>query len=384
MANTLTAVIPKLLAQGLLALREMAIMPRLVNRAYESTAGQRGSSIDVPIPSAIAAVAVAPANVPPTTADIGPTSVNIPLDQWWEAPFYLDDKEELQVQEGTIPMQASEAVRTLANKVDSHVLGLYTKFYGFFGTPAVTPFGTPGVADATGIRKILNKQLAPMDPRHAVLNPDAEAAALGLEQFANSVFSGSVEAIVAGRLNQKLGFSWWMDQLTPTHTAGTLSDGTGHKALVNGALTAGTKTMNIDSTTLTGTVVPGDIFSFANHTQTYVVTNAAVLTASANAIAGITFEPALQINVADNAVVTFKDTHVVNLAFHRDAIALATRPLTQETEGLGAITRSAADPVSGLTLRLEVTREHKRRRYSYDILWGAEVVRRELGARLAG
>ena len=67
--------------------------------------------------------------------------------------------------------------------------------------------------------------------------------------------------------------------------------------------------------------------------------------------------------------------------FHRDAIAFATRPLQRAPSGLGTITDTMVDEVSGLSLRLEVTREHKRIRFSYDILYGYAVVRRELGAR---
>src|SRR5262245_730810 len=97
-------------------------MPRFVNRAYESMAGDKGSTIDVPIPSAITAQDVAPAAVPPSTADVAPTKVSIPMTKWKEAPFYLTDKDMLEAMTGTIPMQASEAIKALANQVDNDIL----------------------------------------------------------------------------------------------------------------------------------------------------------------------------------------------------------------------------------------------------------------------
>ena len=80
--NTMTYVLPQLLAQGLLSLREMAIMPRFVNRAYEAMAGEKGSTIDVPIASAITASAVTPNFISPNTAAVSPTKVSIALDKW--------------------------------------------------------------------------------------------------------------------------------------------------------------------------------------------------------------------------------------------------------------------------------------------------------------
>ena len=309
--NDLSKVVDKLLAQGLLALRGTCVMPRLVNSDYSNFAAQQGASIDVPIPSAIKAQAVTPGATSQDTGDISPVSATIKLDRWMEAPFYLTDKDLMEANRGVIPMQASEAVKAIANDVNATLLGLGRKFYGMVGTPGTTPFST--VVDATNARKVLNRQLAPVNDRRIVLDPDAEAAALGLSGFADVSKSGDARPIIDGTIGRKYGFDWAMDQQVPSFEASVMTEGA---LTVNGANEAGAQ--------------------------------------------------------------------VVSLAFHRDAIAFATRPLMDSANGLGNLTQSAVDPVSGLSLRLEVSREHKRTRFSYDILYGADVVRRELGCRIAG
>ncbi len=383
MANTLTEVTPQLLAQGLLALREQAIMPQLVNRQYEAQAGPEGSSIDVPIPSAIAAVAVTPANTPPSTADTAPTSVSIVLDQWFEAPFYMTDKDMLEARAGILPMQASEAIKSLANNVDSFLLGKCTKFFGYVGTAGTTPFGSGvEIASATESRVVLNRQLAPLGDRRVVLDPDAEGAALALRAFHDMSFSGSNQGLIEGDLNRKLGFQWFMDQNVTTHTAGSIT--TGLIAKASTAQVVGDKTIICTTAASTGQMdfFAGDIITFAGDSQTYVVT-AAIAESTAATDVTVAIEPGLVIALAGSEAVAIKATHVLNPIFHRDAIAFATRPL-QASSHPGSIIQSAVDPISGLALRLEVTREHKRDRWSFDLLYGAEVVRRELGARLAG
>lgn len=383
-ANTLTAVTPKLLAQGLMALRQRAVMPRLVNRQYETLAGEKGSTIDVPIPSAITAAAVSPNYVPPDTAAVVPTSVAIALDQWYEAPFFLSDKDLLTAMDGFMPMQASEAIKSLANNVDNYLLALYTAFYGYVGTAGTTPFGTEGdVSDATDCRVVLNKQLAPLDDRHVVMSPETEGNALNQRAFQDASWAGDPQAIMEGNLNRKLGFQWWMNQNVPTHTAGTITTGLIAKAAT--AVAAGLKTCVGTTAGSTGacSLKVGDIITFAGQTQTYTMTAVAVQASAASDVT-LAFEPGLKTALAGSEAITVKSDHVVNLAFHRDAIAFATRPLQSIVQGLGVIVQSAVDPITGLTLRLEITREYKRTRFSYDILYGAKVVRAELGCRLAG
>ena len=81
MSNTITYVTPKLLASGLLALREQAIMPRLVNRSYGELAQEKGNVINIPVPSAIAARAVTASVVMNSNVASAPTNIAVTLDQ---------------------------------------------------------------------------------------------------------------------------------------------------------------------------------------------------------------------------------------------------------------------------------------------------------------
>lgn len=381
-SNVLTNVIPRLLAQGLVTLRENAVMPRLVANMSSAFAGRKGSTIDVPIPSAIVATEVTPAATAPAAGAVSPGTVPVVLDKWWEAAFDLSDNEYEQVMDGVIPMQAAEAVKAIVNKVDQSIMALYTGIYGFFGTAGTTPFGTPGILDGVGIRKVLENQLAPKEPRHVVMNPDAEAAALALTQFANMEFSGSVDAMREGMLNRKLGMQWWMNQNIPTHVSPAATAGA---ITVNGVNALGATTISIAKASNATNLIVGDILTIAHAapigTRSYVVT-ANVTLGVGNTNVGI--YPALPVATAGGEAVTKINTHVANLALHRDAIAFASRPLIPVAEGLGAISLSQVDPISGLPLRIEVTREFKRTRWSFDLLWGVKLVMPQLAARLLG
>jgi hypothetical protein len=374
--NTLTAVIPKLLAQGLRALRQQAIMPRLVNRSYEVLAGQKGSTVDIPIPSAIVATAVTPAAVPPSTPDVAPTSVSIVMDQWFEAPFYLTDKDMLDAVADVVPMQASEAIKALCNQVDGALMDLYKTVWSYSGVAGTTPFAVDA-AEWKDARVQLNRWLAPQDSRAIVLDPSAEGNASNLRAFLDASFRGDTAGIIRGFIGEKLGAMWLMDQNVKTHTAGTAAGATTN----NAGYALGIKTVTLASAG-TGTILVGDVITFAGQTQTYVVTAGDADVSNGGTVS---FEPGLQAAIpASNTAITLKATHVVNLAFHRDAFALASRPMqSSDPFGLGLF-QTAIDETSGLVLRLEVTREHKRTRFAYDILYGVKAVRPELAARIAG
>lgn len=379
MAATITNVLPKLLAQGLLALRQNAIMPQLVNRSYENLAAQRGNVINIPIPSAITATNVTPSITMASNVDINPTVAQVTLDFWKEASFQLSDSDMVSVMDGTIPMQASEAIKALGNAIDSYILGKHTGFFGAVGTAGTTPFNT-SLTVAANARTLLNKQLAPLTDRRAVVDPDAEGNLLLNTQVLQFDQRGDQGGIIAGSIGTKLGLDWYMDQNISTYTPGTAWI-TGWT--FDGSNAAGVSTAAVVFTN-SGSVKVGDIFSLTAGGLGYVITAAA--TAVTNTTMSVSFYPPLRQAVATAASLTIgagTTAYTVNLAFHRDAFAWASRPLA-DVQGLGNSMLSATDPVSGVALRVEVSRQYKQTTFSYDVLGGANVIRPELGVKIKG
>ena len=375
--NDLSKVAPILLREGIVALRENAIMIRQCQFDVSEQAAKKGATIDVEIPNVIPAqeVNVSSANSP---TPLAPTVVPVKLDYWWEAKFSMSDKDITETEAGLLPMTATEAIKSLANKVDISGLGLYKDIYGQHGVAKTTP---NAVADITGSRKVLNSQLAPLGDRTLLLDVEAEAKFLGLSAFHNFDKVGDTKALEDGSLGRKFGFDLHMDQNMLTHTKGTLAADVG--IVTNAEHVAGISSIVLKDSgagALAGTLVKGDLVKFAGHAQSHVVT--ALATADGTNITML-INPALPATVAINTEVTLTDTHTVNLGFHRQAFCFVSRPLVV-AEGLGSIIEAIIDPISGLTLRIEITRENKQITWAYDILWGIKTIRRELGMRLLG
>lgn len=394
--NQLDKVIPQLLAQGLLALREHAVTPRLVANHSSKIAGKKGSTLDVPIPSAVECNDVVPANVAPNSPALLPDTVPVVLDQWKEAPFEMDDKEYGEVMDGTIPMQASEAIKSIVNAVDKSLISAYRDTFSYAGTEGSIPYdpasgtNSQGTGASRRVRLNLNKQLAPMSDRRVLLNPDAEDQALDIRAFQDTSFNGTNGQVISeGVLGRRFGMDHFMNQNMPNHTAGVK---TGATVTINGAQAVPAAsnshqsggTISLASAGAAAIFLAGDLFEYTVGGKVYSHTILADVTVPSGGNTAVSVYPALEVAVAGGEAVTTIGDHSVNLGFHRDAIAFANRPLLPAVEGLGAMSATARDPISGLSLRLEVTRQHKRTRWAFDFLWGYKMVRRELATRLIG
>lgn len=380
MANTNTNVTPTLLAQGVLALRQNAVFPRLVNRSLEGMAAMAGAVVNVPIPSALAVRTVTPAVTQAANVDSSPTVAYVTLDFWREAAFHMSDKDRKDVYSGFVPMQASEAIKSLGNAIDSYIWGKHVGAYSQAGVSKTTPFSS-AITVAASARTLLNKQLAPIEDRRAVISPEAEQNLLFTNtQLLQAEQRGDQGGIIRGTIGTKLGCDWYMNQNISTYDAGAAWL-TGWVA--SSTCTTGTSTLSMTASNA-GTILVGDIFTFSS--QQYVITTAA--TAVSDTALSLTIYPPLKTTLSGAVAITIDPGSTgtgitVNLMFHRDGFAWASRPLN-DADALGNTFASEIDPISGVALRVELSREYKQTTYAYDVLGGAGMVRRELVCKIAG
>ena len=356
-----------LVSTGVDILRQNAVAPRLVNTDKQREAAQKNQYITVPVPSPVAAQDIT-AGSAMTRIELAPSGVQVKLDQWKGASFQMSDKEMAEVVESrVVPMEAGEAIKSIANAVDAFVIGkLRKRAFGVQDTSSGT-----AVADITAVRKILNLQLCPVDNRRLLVDPIVEAEMLNLDAFRDVDKTGQSGALLEGSLGRRLGFDIFMDQNIVNAAIGSATN----TYLANAQFAIGDLSGVVK--TGSGTVLEGDIITFAGSTLTYVVTSG--VTAAGQTLA---WYPACRTTVASGDAITIKATRTNSLAFHRDAMVFASRPLTVNVTP-GVIISQDQDPISGISLRCEVKRINKMTIWEFDCLYGGEVVRPELICRLA-
>ena len=389
--NTLTAILTQILAKGMMTLRQPCLMTRLVNTDYSLEAKKKGQTIDIPLSTAMSAEDVSPAATPSAPTALTPKVAQITLDNWMHADFGLNDMEvgRIRADQDFIPLQMQEAFKSLANAINTSVFDTYKGVYGYVGTAGDTPFGTGvEVASATSLRRVLHEQSCPKDNRRAVLDYAAEAAALNLAPFSDAEKRGSSATKTTGELGNIFGFDWNSDDGVPTHTRGAIGSG---DLTVNGVNAKGATSVSIaKGAGASWEAVEGDIISFAGDTQTYVITADTTVVHTDNT--SVPIAPALKIATEGSEEVTTRDSHVVNLGFHRDAFGLAMRSPDAGIKDLlgqgkaGNVMESVIlqDPVTKLIMRLELIRGYKMTMWDVDCLWGTALVDSARAARLAG
>jgi len=383
-SNTLTSIIPTIFAQGLVALRNRCVMPSLINNSYSTNAMEKGQVISIPIPSDIVTNDVVPGPYAPDSGNVAPSVAQITLSNWREAAFTLNEQEIGQIVAGYPSRQVTAAISSLADYVNGTIFAKYVKINTMVGSPGTDPFATV-VDSAVDAKEALTLYKCPLGDRRLVIDTKAMGNALKLSAFAYILNSNDPGVMKEGDMGRKYGFNWFEDQQVPRHVAGTITTGLAVKAGASNA--AGSITFIATTAASTGAcnLKVGDVLAVAGHNRTYALTSTAVQASAASDVTININYPGLEFALVGSEAITVKASHRVNLAFHADCFGFASRTLAPIAGAEpNPYSYELADPVSGLTLRLQVREEFHRIRWAFDLLWGVDVVRPDLGLRLAG
>lgn len=380
MANTLTSLIPSLYESLDIISRELVGAIPCVTRdsmVERAAVGQLVTSFVTPTATA---TNITPGVIPPNDGDQTIGNVQLSITKARRVPFRWNGEETLGVNSGAGASairnaQMTQAIRTLVNEMEVDVVtAARVGASRAYGTPGTTPFAST-LGDPAQVRKILDDNGAPMGDRCMVIDTTAGAAIRTLAQLTKANEAGSILTRSEGQLLDIHGFS-----LHESAAVGVVTKGTGASYTSN---TAGYAVGATDITLITGTgtVLAGDIVTFAGDTNKYVV---AVGTAAPGVIS--LAAPGLRVALAASAVaMTIGNNFTSNLAFSGSSIILATRTPALPDGGDSAVDRQMiTDPRSGISFEVAMYAQYRQMQYEVSACWGVKGIKAQHGAILLG
>lgn len=375
MGNTILT--PQIIAkEALLQLKNNTVMSNLVYRDYENefVAGV-GNSVTIRKPATFEAKEFN-RTIGIEIQDATEGAANVTLDKLLDVSFEVT-AEQLSLDIADFSTQLLQpAMQSFAQKIDTYLLGLYKDVSNTCGVAGTTP---NDIGAITGARKVLNETKTPFDSRSLVIDPSAENNFLQIPTFHEAGKVGDDgTSLSEASIGRKFGFGIYTDQNVASHTAGTLSAGSG-KINPKAATSKGTTSITVSSTTLTGSVNIGDVATISG--KTYTIIGAAT---AENNEATILIAPALQDDITTSTEIIISGSHVANLAFHKNAFALVTRPLALP-KGLSTEQKAIVN-YDGFGLRViyDYNSQFKKDIISIDMLCGVKTLNAELACRLLG
>lgn len=384
-SNTLTGLIPDLYAGLDIVSRELV---GYIPSVYRNAAAERAAlnqNVTYPIvPDAVAADTTPSMTVPtPPDQTIGTGQLAITKSR--HSKFAVNGEEKRSVDNGLgynviQANQFAQALRVLTNEVESDLgtkasLGA-TRAYGTAGT---TPFAS-GVGDAAQMRKIMDDNGAPPGSLSGVINTSAGANMRTNTQLTKANEAGQFMTLRDGELINLAGISWKESAQVKNVTKGTNN---GSASTNNAGYAVGSTVITLASAG-TGTIVAGDVITFAGDTNKYVVVSGDADVSNGGSIT--IQKPGLRVAIpASNTVITTGASYVANSVFSANALHLIARLPALPDQGDLAIDRmTMVDPRSGLVFEVAYYAGFRMVGFFVFLAWGTGAVKPEHIATLLG
>ena len=381
MANTITNLIPIAYRALDVVSRELTGMIAAVNVDASADTIAKGQTIYSPVVPASNSIGdIAPAMTVTAATDQTIGTKSLVIDSYKSVGFNWTAEEEFGLNSGVrmeriMEGQLAQAFRTHANAIE---LALCVAAKNGASRAIGTTAGTaPILADIAGVKKILDDNGAPASDRHIVFDTTAGVAFRGLANLYKVNEAGDSSLLRNGALGNIYGMDIRESAGIQAVTAGTAASATTN----NAGYAVGATVLTLAAVG-TGTILAGDIITFAGDSNKYVVTTGVgAVSGGAITIA----EPGLRVAMsAATKAITMFATSTRNIALARNAITLATR-LPKFQNGDQAADRFAiTDPNTGLSFELTMWPGQRMVKYEVSIAYGMTVFKPEHLAVIVG
>ena len=380
MANTLDGLMPTLYAALDIVSREMVGFIPAVTVNAAPTGVAKGEKITIPVTPTTVTHDITPGQLPPDDGDQNIGTVDMTIQKSKYASVRWNGEEQLGVSNSgqynvILAGQFAQAMRALANEVDSDLAALYAGASRAYGTAGTTPFAS-GIEDIAQVRKILADNGAPMTDLQLVVNTSAGAKLRSNAQLTKANEAGTDATLRRGVLLDINGFAIRESAWVKNHAVGSI---TGDGAVNNsGGYKVGSTVIAVDGASAIAAKA-GDIVTFGDDYKYVLAADASATPLTINV-------PGLMADIADDATVTLGSTaYAANMAFDRNALQLIARTPAMPSGGDSAEdVTTITDPVSGISFQVALYREYRRVRFEIGLAWGVKLIKPEHVALLLG
>ena len=369
----------------MLGLRETGYLPfgflKAVNTNTGAEVAAKGDVIKVPIGKAGAMIDTPVGFAFPNAANSDVDSINMELQYSKTVPIDWNGEDQKAMMNsgawGTVlAQQFADAFGQIRDAIEKSVADEAVKAASrAYGTAGTAPFASgSSMADMANMKGILDLNKAPATGRSIVLSSPAETSLLTNQTNLIKVNeAGSEQMLRQGIIMPVYGFNVRSSAQLDTHTKGT---GSSYVTNLAASLDKGAQEIAID--TGSGTILAGDVVTFAGDSNKYVVSADGTTTQ-------VTIgEPGLRQTLADGVAMTIGNDYTPSIALHKSAIALAIRPPKAPEEGDMMTRELVTDPYSGITFEVALVKGQRVVQYQVSAVWGVKAVNPAWIATLLG
>jgi hypothetical protein len=374
MSNTFTSLVADVYSSLDTVSRELVgFIPAVTRDAkYERAAvGQVVRSFVAP---ASTASNITPAVTPPNDGDQTIGQVPLTISKAMRVPIRWNGEETRGLnnngagQKNIQRNQVAQAIRTLCNLIEVDLGALQSLSSRASGSPA-TPLFATNLKDPANVRKILSDNGAPLSDLQMIIDTSSGAAMRTLTQLTKANEAADTSMLRQGTLLDIHGFAIRESaQVVQTPAVGT---GTAYTTTAAGFAVG---TTSIPLITGSGTILAGDIVTFAGDTNQYVVATGIAAPGTL-----IIAAPGLQkaMSAATKSVTILASANR-SMAFARSAIVLAQRLPALPDGGDMAVDRTTViDERSGLMFEIAAYAQYRQMQYEISCAWGTAMVKPE-------